>query len=53
MAVGDPSQGIYGFRGAGSDAMDLIKSEFDADELPLTVSYRCSTAVVDYASSSA
>lgn len=49
VAVGDPSQAIYGFRGADSDAMDLIKSEFDADELPLTVSYRCSTAVIDYA----
>jgi superfamily I DNA/RNA helicase len=50
VAVGDPSQGIYGFRGADSDAMDLIKSEFDADELPLTVSYRCATAIVKYAS---
>lgn len=50
VAVGDPSQGIYGFRGADSDAMDLIKSEFDADELPLTVSYRCATAIVEYAS---
>jgi DNA helicase II / ATP-dependent DNA helicase PcrA len=50
VAVGDPSQAIYGFRGADSDAMDLIKAEFDADELPLTVSYRCSKAVVKYAS---
>lgn len=50
VAVGDPSQSIYGFRGADSDAMDLIKSEFDADELPLTVSYRCATAIVEYAS---
>src|SRR5271166_33151 len=50
VAVGDPSQGIYGFRGADSDAMDLIKSEFNAEELPLTVSYRCATAIVKYAS---
>jgi DNA helicase-2/ATP-dependent DNA helicase PcrA len=50
VAVGDPSQGIYGFRGADSDAMDLIKSEFDAEELPLTVSYRCATSIVKYAS---
>jgi DNA helicase II / ATP-dependent DNA helicase PcrA len=50
VAVGDPSQAIYGFRGADSDAMDLIKSEFDADELPLTVSYRCAKSVVEYAS---
>jgi DNA helicase-2/ATP-dependent DNA helicase PcrA len=50
VAVGDPSQAIYGFRGADSDAMDLIKSEFDAEELPLTVSYRCATNIVKYAS---
>jgi len=50
VAVGDPSQSIYGFRGADSDAMDLIKSEFDADELPLTVSYRCAKSIVEYAS---
>jgi len=50
VAVGDPSQAIYGFRGADSDAMDLIKSEFDADELPLTVSYRCAKSIVEYAS---
>src|SRR5208337_783141 len=50
VAVGDPSQGIYGFRGADHDAMDLIKSEFNAEELPLTVSYRCATAIVKYAS---
>lgn len=50
VVVGDPSQAIFGFRGADSDAMDLIKAEFDADELPLTVSYRCSLAVVKYAS---
>jgi DNA helicase-2/ATP-dependent DNA helicase PcrA len=50
VAVGDPSQGIYGFRGADSDAMDLIKSEFDAEELPLTVSYRCAKSIVAYAS---
>jgi DNA helicase II / ATP-dependent DNA helicase PcrA len=50
VAVGDPSQAIYGFRGADSDAMDLIKSEFNAEELPLTVSYRCAKAVVKYAS---
>lgn len=50
VAVGDPSQSIYGFRGADSDAMDKIKAEFDAEELPLTVSYRCATAIVEYAS---
>lgn len=49
MAVGDEAQAIYGFRGSDSDSMDLIKSEFEAIELPLTVSYRCPTAVVAHA----
>lgn len=49
IAVGDPAQAIYGFRGADADSMDLLKAEFNCTELPLTVSYRCSKAVVDYA----
>lgn len=49
IAVGDPAQAIYGFRGADSDSMDLIKKEFKCVELPLTVSYRCPRAVVKYA----
>ena len=47
VAVGDPRQGIYGFTGASADAMDLIKREFNAVEMPLTVCYRCDQAVVD------
>lgn len=45
VAVGDPRQAIYGFTGASHDAIDLIKREFNACELPLTVSYRCPRAV--------
>lgn len=45
IAVGDDRQAIYGFTGASHDAIDLIKREFNAIELPLTISYRCSTAV--------
>lgn len=45
IAVGDPNQGIYGFTGASANAIDLIKSEFNCIELPLTVSYRCPKAV--------
>lgn len=48
-AVGDPRQSIYGFTGASTDAMDLLRHEFDASDLPLTVSYRCSQAVVRHA----
>lgn len=49
IAVGDPSQAIYGFRGADSNSMDLIAEEFDCVDLPLTVSYRCPVQVVEYA----
>lgn len=49
LAVGDPAQAIYGFRGADSNSMQLIADEFDCIELPLTVSYRCPKAVVAYA----
>lgn len=46
IAVGDPCQAIYGFRGASSDAMELIRSEFDCVTLPLSISYRCPADVV-------
>lgn len=49
IAVGDPSQAIFGFRGSDSQSIELIKSEFNAIELPLTVSYRCPKAVVEHA----
>lgn len=47
IAVGDPHQAIYGFRGADADSMSKIQSEFSCKELPLSVSYRCSKAVVE------
>jgi superfamily I DNA/RNA helicase len=46
VAVGDPAQAIYGFTGADSDSLDLIRADFNAITLPLTVSYRCPKAVV-------
>jgi superfamily I DNA/RNA helicase len=49
VAVGDRRQGIYGFQGADSNAMDLIKTATNAIDLPLTISYRCPKAVVAYA----
>lgn len=49
VAVGDPAQAIYGFRGADSDSLDMIAKEFGAITLPLSVSYRCSTSIVEYA----
>jgi superfamily I DNA/RNA helicase len=49
IAVGDRHQAIYGFTGADSDALDLIATETNAKQLPLTITYRCPKAVVAYA----
>lgn len=49
VAVGDAAQAIYGFRGADSDALQLIAQEFGAKVLPLTVSYRCAQSIVEFA----
>lgn len=46
LAVGDPHQAIYAWRGASHDAVDLIKEDFQATELPLSVCYRCAGAIV-------
>lgn len=44
--VGDPCQAIYGFTGADSDSLEQIARDFNACELPLTITYRCPKAVV-------
>jgi len=49
VAVGDPAQAIYGFRGADSDSLDLIASEFNCIRLPLSISYRCAKNIVNHA----
>ena len=46
FAVGDSCQAIYGFTGADSEALNNIRSEFNADTLPLTVTYRCPKSIV-------
>lgn len=46
IAVGDDRQAIYGFTGADSDAMELIRKELGSKVLPLTVTYRCPKSVV-------
>lgn len=48
-AVGDRAQAIYGFRGATSDSMDLLKQTFRLKELPLSITYRCPKSVVSLA----
>lgn len=49
VAVGDEAQAIYGFRGADSDSLRNIIKEFNAVELPLSISYRCPQNVVRFA----
>ena len=49
VAVGDPHQAIYGFTGADSDSLDLIAQDFNATRMPLTITYRCPKAVVQFA----
>lgn len=49
VAVGDPAQAIYGFRGADSNSLNLIAEEFNCKKLPLSITYRCPTSVVNYA----
>jgi superfamily I DNA/RNA helicase len=46
IAVGDPFQAIYGFRGADHNAMNNLAEIFNATTLPLSISYRCSQSVV-------
>jgi hypothetical protein len=44
--VGDDRQAIYSFRGADSQSLSRLKKELNAEELPLTVTYRCGHAIV-------
>lgn len=51
IAVGDRHQAIYGFTGADNDALDILKKEFNAQELPLSTCFRCSKSVIRHAQS--
>lgn len=44
--VGDDRQAIYGFRGADSGSLDRLKTALKADEMGLTITYRCPKVVV-------
>jgi DNA helicase-2/ATP-dependent DNA helicase PcrA len=46
MIVGDSRQAIYGFAGADVESMAKLKSMLNGRELPLSVNYRCSQAVI-------
>jgi DNA helicase-2/ATP-dependent DNA helicase PcrA len=47
--VGDDRQAIYGFRGAASDGMTMMREALGATELSLTTTYRCPKSVVKLA----
>jgi superfamily I DNA/RNA helicase len=49
IAVGDPCQAIYGFRGADSQSMQNMIQMFKMETLSLTISFRCSRAVTENA----
>lgn len=49
IAVGDPYQAIYGFRGAYSDSMSRLADQFQMRELRLTISFRCARAITENA----
>ena len=46
IAVGDPNQAIYAFRGAHTSSMSVLKETFGMETLPLTISMRCPRNVV-------
>jgi superfamily I DNA/RNA helicase len=48
IAVGDPNQAIYGFRGAHENSMSLLRQEFSMQVLPLSISFRCPRAIVEH-----
>jgi superfamily I DNA/RNA helicase len=48
VVVGDEHQAIYGFRGADMSSMDTLDSLLKPIKLSLSVSYRCSSKIVNY-----
>ena len=49
LAVGDPSQSIYGFTGADINSFTRVKEYTQANQLPLTTCFRCPKKVVELA----
>lgn len=48
IAVGDPCQAIYGFRGAHEESMSLLREEFNMRQMSLTISFRCPREIVKH-----
>lgn len=49
IAVGDPRQAIYGFRGAHENSMELLREVFSMQEYALTMTFRCAKSIVEEA----
>ena len=49
LAVGDPNQAIYGFRGADSSSMPRLIERFSMETFSLPVSYRCPKVIAELA----
>lgn len=49
IAVGDPLQAIYGFRGADVDSLPNLFKMFSMTELKLTISFRCGRKITENA----
>lgn len=49
IAVGDPCQAIYGFRGASDNSMREMQQRFDMKELYLTICFRSAKGIIEAA----
>lgn len=49
IAVGDPFQSIYGFRGAKRSGMAALQAKFSMREMGLSISFRCPRVIVENA----
>lgn len=49
IAVGDPFQSIYAFRGAMSTSMATLRERFIMKEMNLSISFRCPRSIVERA----
>lgn len=53
IAVGDPWQSIYAFRGAATGSMAALAKSFEMTEMSLSISFRCPVQIVRRAQSRA
>ncbi len=46
IAIGDPSQAIYGFAGASTESLDLLEKHYKMKSMDLTVNFRCGKNII-------